>query len=65
MKVAENAKTNIDAKKMQKIAEQMQYFMANSQDKLKNMKDAEGNPIGGQLMKMTGPLSMLNMFNKQ
>jgi len=65
MKVAENAKTNIDAKKMKKTAEQMHHFMANSQDKLKNMKDADGNPIGEQLMKMSGPLSMLNLFNKQ
>lgn len=66
MKVAENAKTNIDKNKMKKTAEQMQYFMENSKETLKNMKGADGEPIGEQLFKnMAGPLSMLNLFNKK
>ena len=64
-KVAENAKKNIDVGKMRKTAESMKYFMANSQDKMKDMKDSNGNPIGQQMMNsMAGPLSMLNFMNQ-
>lgn len=63
-KVAENAKNNIDMNKMKKTISSMQNFMENSQEKLKNMKDENGNPIGEQLMtKMTGPLNMINLMN--
>ncbi|VBB18295.1 hypothetical protein YASMINEVIRUS_758 [Yasminevirus sp. GU-2018] len=66
MKVAENAKKTIDAKKMQQTAESMKYFMANSQETMKDMKDANGNPIGQQLMNsMAVPLSMMNLMSKQ
>lgn len=63
-KVAENAKNNIDMNKMKKTISSMQNFMENSQEKFKNMKDENGNPIGEQLMsKMAGPLNMINMMN--
>lgn len=66
MKVAENAKKTIDSNKMKQTAESMKHFMANSQETMKNMKDADGNPIGQQLMNsMAVPLSMMNMFSKQ
>lgn len=64
-KVAENAKKNIEISKMRKTAESMKYFMANSQDKMKDMKDSNGNPIGQQMMNsMAVPLSMMNFMNK-
>lgn len=64
-KVAENAKKNIEISKMKKTAESMKYFMANSQDKMKDMKDGNGNPIGQQMMNsMAVPLSMMNFMNK-
>ena len=64
-KVAENAKKNIEISKMRKTAESMKHFMANSQDKMKDMKDSNGNPIGQQMMNsMAVPLSMMNFMNK-
>jgi hypothetical protein len=63
-KVAENAKHNIEINKMKKTAESMKYFMSNSQEKMKDMKDAAGNPIGQQLMNsMAVPMSMMNFMN--
>jgi hypothetical protein len=64
-KVAEKAKKDIPMAKMQKTASSMQNFMANSQEKMKEMKDANGNPIGQQMMNsMSIPLSMMNMMSK-
>jgi hypothetical protein len=63
-KVAENAKKTIDITKMKKTAESMKNFMANSQEKMKDLKDAKGNPIGQQMLNsMSVPLSMMNMMN--
>ena len=63
-KVAGRAKQNIEISKMKKTAESMKYFMSNSQDKMKDMKDSSGNPIGEQLMNsMAVPLSMMNFMN--
>ena len=63
-KVAENAKNNIDKNKMKKTVSSMKNFMENSHEKIKNMKDENGNPIGEQLMsKMAGPLNMINLMN--
>jgi hypothetical protein len=65
-KVAENAKMTIDPNKMKQTANSMQHFMANSQDTMKDMKDADGKPIGQQLMNsMSVPLSMMNFMSKQ
>jgi len=64
-KVAENAKMTIDPNKMKQTAHSMKGFMANGQEAMKDMKDANGNPIGQQLMNsMNIPLSMMNMMNK-
>jgi len=63
-KVAENAKDRIDMDKMRKTVSSMKNFMENSHEKIRNMKDENGNPIGEQLMsKMAGPLSMINLMN--
>ena len=62
-RVAENAKNNIEIDKMRKTADSMKYFMENNQEKMRNMKDADGNPIGEQLMNsMTLPMNMMNML---
>ena len=64
-RVAENAKNNIDINKMQKTAKSMKFFMDNSQEKMKDLKDANGNPIGQQLMNnMAIPLSMMNFMSR-
>jgi hypothetical protein len=64
-KVAKNAKKNIELSKMKKTAESMKDFMAHSQDKMKDLKDANGNPIGQQLLNsMSIPMSMMNMLGK-
>jgi hypothetical protein len=64
-RVAENAKKNIAISKMEKTAESMKFFMTNSQENMKNMKDAKGNPIGQQIMNsMSFPMSMMNMLQK-
>lgn len=65
-KVAENAKVRIDSNKMKKTAESMKYFMENSQEKMKNLKDEDGKPINQQLLNsLAGPMSMMNMFAKK
>ena len=62
--VAENAKKNIEIGKMKKTAESMKHFMANSQEKMKDMKDANGNPLGQQLMNtMSLPMNFMNLMN--
>jgi len=64
-RVAENAKKNIEISKMKKTAESMKFFMSNSQEKMRNMKDANGNPIGQQIMNsMSIPMSMMNMMQR-
>ena len=61
--VAENAK-NIDRNKMIKTTNNLKDFMENSQDKIKNLKDANGNPIGEQMMnKMNMPMNIMKMMN--
>lgn len=66
-KVAQNARGKIELSKMQKTAESMQHFMANSQEKVKNLKDADGNPIGQDILNnLSLPMNMLKNFgNKQ
>lgn len=62
--VAENARNKIDVNKMKKTADSMKYFMNNSQDIMKDMKDANGKPIGQQLLNsMSIPLNMINSMN--
>lgn len=63
-RVAENAKKNIEINKMKKTAESMKFFMANSQEKMKDMKDSNGNPVGQQILNsMSVPMSMMNLMN--
>lgn len=64
--VAENARNKIDINKMRKTADSMKYFMNNSQDLMKDMKDDKGNPIGQQLLNsMAVPLGMINSMSNQ
>jgi hypothetical protein len=63
-KVAQNARGKIELSKMQKTAESMKNFMANSQERVKNLKDENGNPIGEELLNnLSMPMNMLNAMN--
>ena len=63
-KVAQNARGKIDIGKMQKTAESMKNFMANSQERVKDLKDEHGNPIGEELLNnLSMPMNMLNNMN--
>ena len=63
-KVAQNARGKIDISKMQKTAESMKNFMANSQERVKELKDENGNPIGEELLNnLSMPMNMLNSMN--
>jgi hypothetical protein len=54
METAENIsrkiRGNVDMRKMEKTAGLVGHFMENSQDKLRELKDENGNPIGEKLM---------------
>jgi hypothetical protein len=64
-KVADKAKMNIEVSKMKKTAESMKSFMNTSQEKMKDMKDSNGNPIGQKFLdSMSVPMSMMNMMTK-
>lgn len=64
-RVADKAKANIEVSKMKKTAESMKTFMNTSQEKMKDMKDSNGNPIGQKFLdSMSLPMSMMNMMNK-
>ena len=56
---------DMDKDAMQKTANQMNFFMQNSESRLRNMKDENGNNIGEKLYeKMGNPLEMAkNMTN--
>lgn len=57
--ISESVDKNIDKEKMKKTAKTMQGFMMNSEQRLKEMKDEKGNPIGDKLFNaMSGPLNM-------
>lgn len=66
MNVAKNARGKIEMDKMKKTAASVRSFMQNGKEKMKDMKDAEGNPIGEQLINsLAVPMSMLNRMNIQ
>lgn len=64
-KVAEKAKGSIEPDKMMKTAKSVKNFMYNSKESMKDMKDANGNPIGQQLIdSMAIPLSMMKFMTQ-
>ena len=64
--VARKVEHSMDKTKMEKTAVQLTEFMETGQEKLKNMKDEKGNPIGSNILKNLGvPLQfMKSMLNK-
>lgn len=63
MNVANMTKGKLDINKMKKTAMSMQYFMNNSTEKMKEMRDTDGNPIGENLMNTLS--SYMNLMNQQ
>ena len=63
--VTSEIENDMDKEAMQKTADQMNLFMQNSESRLRNMKDENGNNIGEKLYeKMGDPLEMAkNMTN--
>lgn len=62
-KLTENAKKNIDQKKLMKTAVGVKSFMANSEEKMKEMTNEKGEPVGEQLLSMMSvPLKMMNFM---
>lgn len=62
--VTQEVGTKLDKEKMEKTVNKMHEFMSNSKEKLKDLKDQNGNNIGGQLMKsLEGPLKMIESFD--
>jgi hypothetical protein len=58
--VTDRIGSSLDKDKMKKTVQQLSSFMSNSEEKLKNLKDEQGNPVGENIMKqMEGPLKML------
>ena len=56
----------IDPSKMAKTANKMTDLMANNSDKLKDLKDDNGNPIGEQLFnQFKATMDMANKMNKK
>jgi hypothetical protein len=50
---------------MEKTAGLMGNFMQNSNDKIKDLKDENGNPVGGQLLsQFETMMNMAKMFKK-
>jgi hypothetical protein len=64
-RVSSKLQNNIDVSKMEKTAGLMGNFMQNSNDKLKDMKDENGNPIANQLLsQFDNMMNMAKMFKK-
>jgi len=66
MDIANKTKGKINMEKMKQTASSMQHFMNNSTEKMKEMKDENGNPIGENLMNtLSSYMSMMNRMNPQ
>lgn len=64
--VADRVGGKMQKDKYQKTAKQFNNFMNNSQDKLKELKDENGNPIGEKLMNsLNMPMMMAQMMGGQ
>lgn len=58
--VAERSRSEIQINDMQQTIGYVQNFMSDGQEKLKNLKDENGNPIGQQVMsQLSTPLAMM------
>lgn len=63
--VAKKVGGNMKKDKFHKTASQFNKFMENSQDKLKDLKDDKGNPIGDKFMNGVNiPMQLMQMFGK-
>lgn len=61
--VAKNAKGNIEMNKMKKTANKVKHFMDTGHEKIKDLKDEHGNPIGQQLLKsLAMPMNIMNIM---
>lgn len=61
--VAKNAKGNIEMNKMKKTAHKVKHFMDTGHEKIKDLKDENGNPIGQQLLKsLAMPMNIMNIM---
>lgn len=61
--VTQKLGNQIDISKMKKTASMVGNFMKNSDDKLKNLKDDKGNPIGPNILKqLSMPLQLAKMM---
>ena len=66
MDIANKTKGKINMEKMKQTASSMQHFMNNSTEKMKEMKDENGNPIGENLMNtLSSYMNMMNRMNLQ
>jgi hypothetical protein len=62
--VTQEVGSKLDKDKMEKTVNKMQEFMSNSKEKLKELKDQNGNNIGGQLMEsLEAPLKIIESFD--
>lgn len=58
-------KSKMQNEKYQKTANQFKNFMSSGQDKLKNMKDEKGNPVGQQLFNQLNMFQMMAQMGQQ
>jgi hypothetical protein len=64
-RVTSKLQNKVDVTKMEKTAGLMGNFMQNSNDKIKDLKDENGNPVGGQLLsQFETMMNMAKMFKK-
>ena len=64
-RVSGKLQNKLDVNKMEKTAGFMNNFMQNSSDKLKDLKDENGNPVGDKLLSQFDMMmSMAKMFKK-
>lgn len=65
-RVSSKIGNQIDSKKMEKTAENMNNLLKNNTDKFENLKDEQGNPFGTDfLKKFQSTYNMAQFFNKK
>jgi hypothetical protein len=65
-RVSSKIGNQIDSKKMEKTAENMNNLLKNNADKINNLTDENGNPFGGDfLKKFQSTYNMAQFFNKK
>jgi hypothetical protein len=62
--VAQKSRSEINIDEMKNTMGYVQNFMKDGKDKLKNMKDENGNPVGEQVLNsFSAPMAMMNAMN--